>query len=260
VDKLKELLEEHFCNAEEQAVRQMSSSSPAAAAAAAPAVAPGARAGAAICGLSDHAATRVIVFCNQRDSVSEVVAQLSTHETRLDRLRLATRETGLQEIEGRYKDNARLQLPTKDKQIRPHRFVGQGDSALGGTGLRQDEQSDVVRRFQLGEINTLVSTSIGEEGLDIGQVDLIVFFDQVSSATRLQQRAGRTGRHRAGRVVLLCSEGKEADRSGSAAARQGSIQHLLRSAGTDRHIQVPKNVVTRKRFPFRCPQTSDRTK
>ena len=50
---------------------------------------------------------------------------------------------------------------------------------------------------------------IGEEGLDIGQVDLIVSFDCVASATRMIQRNGRTGRKRDGKVVLLVSEGSE---------------------------------------------------
>lgn len=41
------------------------------------------------------------------------------------------------------------------------------------------------------------------EGLDIAEVDLIVFFEAVSSPTRTVQRMGRTGRQRNGRVVVL---------------------------------------------------------
>ncbi len=55
------------------------------------------------------------------------------------------------------------------------------------------QQKEVLRRFHEGSINTLVSTSIGEEGLDIGEVDLIINFDSESSPTRLVQRMGRTG-------------------------------------------------------------------
>lgn len=41
--------------------------------------------------------------------------------------------------------------------------------------------------------NTLVSTCVGEEGLDIGEVDLIICFDAQKSPIRLIQRMGRTG-------------------------------------------------------------------
>jgi superfamily II DNA/RNA helicase len=51
----------------------------------------------------------------------------------------------------------------------------------------------VLELFKQGKINTLVSTAIGEEGLDIGEVDLIVNFDSEASPTRLVQRMGRTG-------------------------------------------------------------------
>ena len=41
----------------------------------------------------------------------------------------------------------------------------------------------------------LVATCIAEEGLDIDEVDLIVFFESVSSPIRMVQRMGRTGRY-----------------------------------------------------------------
>ena len=51
---------------------------------------------------------------------------------------------------------------------------------------------------------------MGEEGLDIGDVDLIVCYDAHKSPIRLVQRMGRTGRKRQGRIVMLVTEGKEA--------------------------------------------------
>lgn len=67
----------------------------------------------------------------------------------------------------------------------------------------------VVQRFRKGGYNTLVATCVGEEGLDIGDVDLIVCFDAHASPIRLVQRMGRTGRKRNGRIVVLVTEGKE---------------------------------------------------
>lgn len=55
----------------------------------------------------------------------------------------------------------------------------------------------------------MVATSIGEEGLDIGDVDLIISYDASASPVRMLQRSGRTGRKREGHVVFLVTEGKE---------------------------------------------------
>lgn len=66
-----------------------------------------------------------------------------------------------------------------------------------------------MTKFRQGGYNTLVCTSIAEEGLDIGEVDLIICFDSLASPVRLVQRMGRTGRKREGRVVMLITQGYE---------------------------------------------------
>ena len=56
----------------------------------------------------------------------------------------------------------------------------------------------------------MVSTNVGEEGLDIAECDLVIFYDVVASEIRLIQRKGRTARHRRGRVIILyCKETHE---------------------------------------------------
>ena len=54
-----------------------------------------------------------------------------------------------------------------------------------------------------------MATSIGEEGLDIGEIDLIICYDVQISPVRMLQRMGRTGRKRDGRIVLLMAEVRE---------------------------------------------------
>lgn len=66
-----------------------------------------------------------------------------------------------------------------------------------------------MKQFRSGGYNTLVSTCVGEEGLDIGEVDLIICFDAQKSPIRLVQRMGRTGRKRQGRIVVILAEGRE---------------------------------------------------
>ncbi|TKA83789.1 hypothetical protein B0A55_00054 [Friedmanniomyces simplex] len=119
-------------------------------------------------------ATRVMVFASFRDSTEEICRVLRRN----------------------------------DPMIRPHVFVGQAGSATS-EGMNQRKQNEVIQDFKAGKFNTLVATSIGEEGLDIGDVDLIVCYDASSSPIRMLQRIGRTGRKRVGKVVLLLMRGKE---------------------------------------------------
>ncbi|VDP09887.1 unnamed protein product [Soboliphyme baturini] len=93
--------------------------------------------------------------------------------------------------------------------IKPVKFIGQNLSRGAAKGITQKEQLNAVQGFQKGDYNTLVATCVGEEGLDIGEVDLIVCYDAPTSPVRLVQRMGRTGRQRVGRVISLVSTGKE---------------------------------------------------
>eukprot|EP00986_Skeletonema_menzelii_P018968 scaffold27039_cov150-Skeletonema_menzelii.AAC.1 len=127
--------------------------------------------------------TRVIVFSQLRESVMGIVSMLSSK-------------------------NAALLKPTP--------FVGQSKKKESESnpgqevaGMNQAEQQRILRQFNEGVYNILVCTCVGEEGLDIGDVDLIVNFDILKSAIRSIQRTGRTGRKRNGRVIFLVSEGQE---------------------------------------------------
>ncbi|GAG78432.1 unnamed protein product, partial [marine sediment metagenome] len=90
--------------------------------------------------------------------------------------------------------------------IKSHWFVGQS-SAKGEKGLSQKEQIEIMQAFRDGFYNALVSTSVAEEGLDIGECELVIFYDAVPSAIRLIQRKGRTGRRKEGKVIMLIAEG-----------------------------------------------------
>ncbi len=85
------------------------------------------------------------------------------------------------------------------------RFVGQGDRE-GSDGMTQKQQQEVLAAFRAGEFDVLVSTSVAEEGLDVPDVDLVLFYEPVPTAIRSIQRKGRTGRQSEGRVVVLMAE------------------------------------------------------
>lgn len=127
-------------------------------------------------GTSDPSSTRIMIFSHYRDSAEEIARVLKRNEP----------------------------------MIRPHVFVGQA-SSKGSDGMDQKKQLDIIKQFKTGIYNTLVATSIGEEGLDIGEVDLIVCYDASASPIRMLQRMGRTGRKRAGNIIVTLMKGKEED-------------------------------------------------
>ena len=84
----------------------------------------------------------------------------------------------------------------------PVKFVGQ----QGDDGMTQTQQIETLEQFGDGDYDVLVSTSIGEEGLDVPSVDKVIFYEPVSSSVRDIQRMGRTGRQESGEVSVLIAE------------------------------------------------------
>ncbi|KAK2658484.1 hypothetical protein Ddye_005017 [Dipteronia dyeriana] len=92
--------------------------------------------------------------------------------------------------------------------VKATEFIGQS-SGKTMKGQSQKVQQAVLEKFRSGGYNVIVATSIGEEGLDIMEVDLVICFDANVSPLRMIQRMGRTGRKHDGRVVVLACEGSE---------------------------------------------------
>ncbi|KAK9370603.1 P-loop containing nucleoside triphosphate hydrolase protein [Lipomyces kononenkoae] len=137
--------------------------------------------------------SKVIIFCQYRTSSAEILRVLENVE-----------------------------------DVKAHVFFGQSMSKDidGGEGMSQQEQQRILEDFKAGKYNTLVATSIGEEGLDIGQVDMIICYDASSSPVRVLQRMGRTGRFRKGRIVALLTE-KERSKWQEALAKYEEIQAAI---------------------------------
>lgn len=156
--------------------------------------------------IRDDPRSRVIVFTNYRDT-----AELVT--------------LSLKEVEG----------------IRPVRFVGQA-SKYKDTGLTQKQQVEIIQKFKDGEYNTLVATSVAEEGLDIPATDLVVFFEPIPSEIRSIQRKGRTGRKHAGRVVILMAKGsKDEAYHWSSARKEKTMFRTMKNLNDDLEILSKTN-------------------
>ena len=83
-------------------------------------------------------------------------------------------------------------------------FVGQANKRQ--KGLSQKKQIEILDQFRNNEFQILVSSSVGEEGLDIPQVDEVIFYEPIPSAIRQIQRRGRTGRQEKGRVTIFVTK------------------------------------------------------
>ncbi|XP_050078540.1 Fanconi anemia group M protein [Anopheles maculipalpis] len=143
--------------------------------------------------------SKAIVFCEFRDSVAMIKRMLSK----------------------------------KEPLIRPNCIVGQGGTN-GGVRVPQHEQIGVMRHFRSGAYNTLIATCVAEEGIDVGEVDLIVCFDVAKNPVRFVQRIGRTGRQRVGRVLMLVTEGEE----------HNTLKHVLASKDkTNQQLARSKDIL-----------------
>lgn len=93
-----------------------------------------------------------------------------------------------------------------------NKLTGLGISAgiligkAGETGLKQKKQIETVQKFRDGQFQVLVATRVGEEGLDIAEVNQVIFYDNVPSSIRFIQRRGRTGRKDTGKLVVLIAK------------------------------------------------------
>jgi Fanconi anemia group M protein len=83
-------------------------------------------------------------------------------------------------------------------------FIGQAKKE--GEGLNQKQQKKIIEEFSEGKIDILCATCIAEEGLDIPEVNIVVFYEPVPSAIRAIQRAGRTARLMKGKLIMLITK------------------------------------------------------
>ncbi|AET39513.1 3'-5' DNA helicase Ecym_4473 [Eremothecium cymbalariae DBVPG len=163
--------------------------------------------------------------------------------TKADRFRRIDEERQIQEEKMKKKE--------EEKLLRSSRRTGSSEEAQI-TGMSQKQQKEVISKFKKGEYNVLVCTSIGEEGLDIGEVDMIICYDTTSSPIKNIQRMGRTGRKRDGRIVLLLSD-NESNKFEKAMEDYAQLQRLIGQGSinykvADRIIPANMNPKCQKEF------------
>ena len=115
-------------------------------------------------------------------------------------------------------------------------FVGQAKKE--GQGLSQKEQKQMIDEFKDGKTNIFVATCIAEEGLDIPEVNSVIFYEPVSSAIRSIQRRGRTARLSKGKLIMLITKGTKDEFANYAA--------MAREKKMSKEIQKIKDELKRK--------------
>lgn len=126
-------------------------------------------------------------------------------------------------------------------------FIGQASKA-GEKGLNQKEQKKIIQEFSDGKINILCATCIGEEGLDIPEVNAVIFYEPVASAIRTIQRSGRTARLNKGKIIMLITK-KTRDESSFYVSKmrerkmKKAIEEVRESFKKDAPLELQKRLI-----------------
>ena len=147
-----------------------------------------------------------------------------------------------------YRDTAVLlkeQLETIEI-LSPRIFVGQ--NRKGGLGMNQNKQKELLEQFKDNQFDVLIATSIGEEGLDIPQVDVVVFYEPVPSAIRQIQRIGRTSRRNDGTIFILVAKNtRDEVFRWVAQSKQRNMHRLLKELKTSLLLTTDKKKIPKKK-------------
>lgn len=130
-----------------------------------------------------------------------------------------------------------VQRLNKIKSVKASTFVGQAKKK--DTGYSQKEQKAIIEKLKSGEINVIVATSIGEEGLDIAEVSMVMFYEPIPSAIRKIQRMGRTARLAPGRsVMLMTKDTRDMINHYASTAREKKMHSVISEVSEDLKIGI----------------------
>ncbi|MDE1870756.1 MAG: DEAD/DEAH box helicase [Candidatus Micrarchaeota archaeon] len=105
-------------------------------------------------------------------------------------------------------------------------------------GITDKQQRQTLEDYSKSKFKVLVSTLIGEEGIDIkAEPSLVICYDTVPSAIRNVQRKGRTGRNMPGNAIILVTKGtKDEAYYNISAWREYSMERITKKL---RHYSAP---------------------
>jgi ERCC4-related helicase/ERCC4-type nuclease len=160
--------------------------------------------------LKDKPKSKILIFTEYRDTVTNLILALDSIES-----------------------------------SRADKFIGQSSRGKQ-KGMTQKQQLEQLKRFREGDINVLVATSVGEEGLDVPSADLVLLYEPVPSAIRAIQRRGRTARQTDGTVKTLIAKNT-----------RDEFVHSAAKIREQRMYTLLDRIQKRGRLPRRPPATND---
>ncbi|CUM64765.1 uncharacterized protein PRCAT00002376001 [Priceomyces carsonii] len=193
--------------------------------------------------------SRVIIFTEFRDSALEIVSAIESIGGPLKpHIFIGQAKEKDKFDESKYlkkKKKSKAASNEKKHNDKLRSTVRTSSEDAQAKGMNQKLQKEIIKKFKNGIFNVLVATSIGEEGLDIGEVDMVVCYDSTSSPIKNVQRMGRTGRKRDGKVLLLFSSNEESKFDKAMGGYEYIQQHIMNGNLISLHERnriVPKNI------------------
>ncbi len=169
---------------------------------------------------------------------TDAVASGEEHPKVLELIKILKETNDKVTVFAQYKSTVKMLVNKLDEhgiKVSPP-FMGQKN------GITQKQQSQIIRDFRESAFRVLVSTCLGEEGLDIPQVPLVVCYEPTPSAIRSKQRKGRAGRDGPGRVITLVTKDTNDEVYQKVAAyRERNMDGLIDMLRTDPHVFTYKN-------------------
>ncbi|KAK3594740.1 hypothetical protein CHS0354_014166 [Potamilus streckersoni] len=143
----------------------------------------------------------------------------NAHNPNLVKMRDTLEEMLLAEIKERKSPRALVFVKTRATCLALARFMGKemakkgikvhyltGKSAKeGDDGMTEAEQTDALNKFEQGHYLVLVSTSVGSEGIDIPDCNIVLSYDYAGNEITKIQMTGR-GRQKNSTKIALASE------------------------------------------------------
>lgn len=136
--------------------------------------------------------------------IQRILAQTKEEHPKLELLLNMVKEHEKKKIIvfAQYRDQvALIEKTLQNAGITARMFLGKKDT------YTKKLQEETMADFREDIFRVLVASSIGEEGLDIPAVDMVIFYEPTPSEIRSIQRRGRAGRFKEGSVYILITKG-----------------------------------------------------
>lgn len=147
-----------------------------------------------------------------------------------------------------YRDQVSLiERKLQENGIAARKFLGKKDD------YTRKEQEETIAQFCEDRFRVLVASSIGEEGLNIPAVDVVIFYEPIPSEIRSIQRRGRAGRFKEGSIyILITKETRDEYFHWASINRERRMKYIIT------HMQ--KNQITNEKFKIDAAKTAKATR